>query len=213
MLRRSLSGSLWAVALCALCTLGTGCSSNRASESEAAVDSMQETLDHVDSSRSQVNHTLTTLDKLSGGGDLQKAFDEYVGSVGALKTSAAEARQRAQAMKDRGKEFIAKWQAESANVENPSIKQAMEERKARVQAHYDDISKAAQEIRDAYQPFMKNLEEIQKALSLDLSANGIKSLQPAMGQAKMQGQTLMQKMDKLHKELADVKGGMAPMKH
>src|SRR5436190_14080311 len=157
---------------------GIGCSSSgRASESEKAVSSMKDTRAQLANAKTEVNDVMKSLDALSSGSNLQKAFSTYNADVANVKAAGDKAGARWKSMQDNGKAYIARWQKEAAEIQNPEIKSSMEQRRQRVADNYEKIKGNAQATKDAYQPFLQQLQSIQKALSLDLSQEGAKALQ------------------------------------
>jgi hypothetical protein len=57
---------------------------------------------------------------------------------------------------------------------------------------------------------MSDLQEIKRALSIDLSPAAVQSLRPTFDKAKSKGLTVNEKLDALDKELTEVMGGMSP---
>lgn len=197
--------------ICLFISFGLGCSSSgRASESEKAVSSMKDTRAQLANAKTEVNDAMASLDALASGSNLQKSFSAYDKDVTNVKAAGDKARARWQSMQENGKAYIARWQTEAAQIQNPEIKSSMEQRRQRVADNYEKIKTTAQATKDAYQPFLQQLQSIQKALSLDLSQAGASALQPEMAKAKTQGQTLNQKIDALISQLDEIMGGMSP---
>jgi len=197
----------------AMCSLGAfigGCSSSgRASESEKAISTMSDVSEQLDKAKMEVTDAMNALDGLSAGGDLQKSFKTYQGAVSDVQKAGEKARTRWADMQQRGKEYIAKWQAE-AQTTTPEVRQGMEARREKIRANYESVQSSAKDVSNAYKPFLQGLQEIQKALSLDLSPSGVQSLQPAFSKAKSDGARLNQALDALKARLNEIRMGMAP---
>ena len=106
--------------------------------------------------------------------------------------------------------YIAKWQKEMETVQDPSIKASLQQRRDAMSANFQKVRNSAQGVREAYQPFLAQLKEIQKALSVDLSPAALPGLKPSMEKANAQGQTLKQKIAEVKSELGDIAAGMSP---
>ena len=188
-----------------------GCTgSGRASESEKAVGTMADTQAQIERAKQQVTKANSSLDQLSAGGDLQKSFNSYNSAVSDLVSTGEKAKARWNDMRVRGDQYVAKWQSEMEQVTNPEIKQNLAARREKVRADYEKISASAKEVRDAWDPYMSDLQEIKKALSLDLTSEGIKGMQGPMSTAKAKGATLSQKLDAFLTQLAGLLSGMSP---
>jgi len=197
-----------------LCLVGAGtigCSSSgRAGESEKAVSSMDTVITQLSNAKKEVSDTVADLAALQSSADLKATFSTYTKDVADVKAAGDRAKERSKSMQENGRLYVSKWQSEIENTTNPEIKASMEQRKERVEENYSKIKAAAGDVRTAYAPFLTNLQEIQKALSLELSAASVQALQPSINKAKADGETLNQKIDALQSELREVKEGMAP---
>jgi hypothetical protein len=119
-------------------------------------------------------------------------------------------RARWEDMQARSKEYQAKWQAEMSHVTNPELKAAAEARAAKVRGRYDTIQAKAQDAKAAYDPFMRDLKDLQTYLSNDLTTAAVQAAAPVFEKVKASGQLLKQKMDALEQELDDVAAEMSP---
>jgi uncharacterized protein YukE len=188
-----------------------GCSSDRrAPESTKAVESMRDVYNSLGTAKGQVDKVTVLLDQFSHTNDLKGTLNEYTTALSDLKESAARARERGEDMRSRREAYLAKWQSEAASIEDPAIKQSLETRRATVAAQFDSIRRAADDVKAAYQPFIQDNDQIQKALAIDLTPAGVQGIQPAMSRAKSDGNRLGQKLDALGHELDKVMTTMTP---
>jgi uncharacterized protein YacL (UPF0231 family) len=199
-----------AMMTCAGCGGGAEAGSGRARVSESAVGSMADTNAQLSALKTAVNNVVRDLDQLPAGGDLQKSFSTFTEDVAVLQRAGDKARQRWKDMQERGHEYVVKWQQEAVTVENPQVKAGMEQRRERVRANYDKLAAQTSQTAMAYDPFLKDVQEIQKALALDLSPGGVKALQPGMDHAKADGAALSRQLDTLQARVTDVMGDMSP---
>ena len=186
----------------------TGCSSSgRIEEGDKAIEGFEATRARLQTAQQQVDQTLASLDKLAAGGDMRKTYNNYCDNVDELDEAGKKAAKRAQKMRENMQEYVAKWQSEMEQMTDPSIKAGLAQRRAAVSANFDRVRATAQEARAAYDPFMARLQEIRKALSIDLSPNALPGLKPAMDQARTQGKTLKQKLAAMQGELDRILSG------
>jgi hypothetical protein len=189
-------------------TLGAGCSSSgRIDEGDKAIEGFQATRQRLQKAQEQVDATLASMNRLAAGGDMRKTYDAYCDNVDDLEQAGESAAKRAQKMRDNMQEYVAKWQSEMEQMDDPTIKAGLQQRRAAVSANFDRVRSTAQEARAAYDPFMARLQEIRKALSIDLSPNALPGLKPAMQKANAQGQTLKQKLVAMQGELDRILSG------
>ncbi len=194
-----------ALALIAGCSSGGG----QSHASQRAVSSMSEVESQLAKAKTEVDRTVALLNDMEQGKDLSKSFREYSSSVADLKTAGDNARNRGEAMRERRQEYLTKWEQEAAKIQNPDIKEGVEQRRERIRANYDKLSGMAEDVRNAYQPFLRDAQEVQKALSMDLTPAGVNSIRPAIDKAQSEGMALAQKLDALRNEMRTVQGSMA----
>jgi uncharacterized protein YacL (UPF0231 family) len=200
-----------ALIMCAGCgSSGAGAGSGRARVSEEAIGSMADTNAQLGTLKVAVSNVVRDLDELSAASDLQKSFSTFNDDVAALQRAGDKAKQRWKDMQDRGREYVIRWQQEAVTIDNPQVKAGMEERRERVRANYDKLAAQTSQAAMAYDPFLKDVLEIQKALSLDLSPAGAKSLGPGINHAKVDGAALSRQLDTLQARVTDVMGDMSP---
>jgi chromosome segregation ATPase len=195
-----------------LATAG-GCSSKDPGQkrSSKAVGGLQATKLELANSRKQVDETIAALNTLeTAQGDLRPAFDKYKEEVKDLENAAKSARERAADMRARSAEYQKKWAEEMSKVTNPDLKAAAAARADKVRSRYATIQSQAQDVRAAYEPFMRDLKDVQTYLSNDLTPAAITAAKPVFDKAKASGRNLQQKADVLSAEMESVSAEMSP---
>jgi chromosome segregation ATPase len=201
---RTFGAVLLAAALAAI----VGCSSSgRIEEGDKAIEGFEATRQRLQKAQGQVDATLASLDRVAAGGDMRKPYQAYCDNLEELEEAGRNAAKRAQKMRENMQEYVAKWQSEMEKMNDPTIKAGLQQRRNAVSANFDRVRSTAQAAREAYDPFMARLQEIRKALAIDLSPNALPGLKPAMDQAKAQGQTLKQKLSAMQGELDKILSG------
>jgi chromosome segregation ATPase len=190
--------------------VGCGGDGGRAAESEKAVGSMQDTKAQITNAKQLVTKANTSLDQLSAGGDLNKSYGSFSKAVDDLQSSGERVKARWADMQARGKQYQQKWQTEAANIKNPEIRQSLEARREKVRQNYDKITATAKGAKEAWDPYMSDVQEIKKALAIDLTPGAVQAMKPTFDKAKVKGATLIQQLDALDRDLAEVMGGMTP---
>jgi chromosome segregation ATPase len=189
-----------------------GCGSDsggRTAQSKQAIDSLRGTRQELASAKTEVQQANASLDKLASGGNLEQSYQQYTRQVAELKASGERARARGQDMRNRTRQYVAAWQKEMDQISSPELRAGAAQRRAKVQANFDQISSTARATGDAYRPYLQNLQEIQRALANDLTPAGIDAARPAIEKAKAQGDAVQQRIDALIAELDDVGGSMS----
>jgi predicted nucleic acid-binding Zn-ribbon protein len=196
------------VAVLAIAAGGCGSSGGKSESSDKAVKSITNTRNELAKAKTEVTQANASLDKLSAGGDVQKSFGQFTKEANDVKAAGARARARAKDMQDRGRAYIAAWEQEMSKVSSAELQASAEARRAKVRESFGGIRDAAHATRDAYEPYMKGLTELQTALAADLTPAGVTAAAPAIQKTKAAGDTLNQKLDALIAELDKVGAGM-----
>jgi hypothetical protein len=208
--RHSFTLTAAAAATILLC-VAMGCSSgDRMPQGEKAVESFQTTRTRVAKAQQQVDKTLAALDRMGPGGDLAKAFKQHGEAVKDLEQSGDSARRRAQQMRDNFDAYITKWQAEQAHIKDPTIKATLQQRREAVRDNFEQVRAAADAVRQAYEPFLADQKEIQKALSIDLTPAAVSGLKPKIDQSRNEGATLKTRLAELQTQLDNIEAGLSP---
>jgi chromosome segregation ATPase len=153
----------------------------------------------------QLSATLASLNALAtqSEGDLKPAYKKYSEGVAKTKSDAAAARARADDMKARTEEYAAQW-AEASSDLSPELKAKADARRATVRERFGKIQTAATATKDAFDPLMLHLEEIQKYLANDLTFGGIGTLGDVIQKTNAEGADVQARVSELIAELDKV---------
>ena len=192
-------------------SLTAGCSSSgRMEEGEKAVEGFAKLKAGLAKAQTQVDEVIKSMDQLQAGGDLQKSYSTFNSEVSDLQKTAAAAKKRADAMRKNVDAYVQKWQKEMETLSDPTIKASLGQRREAVRANFTRVSDSAHAVRGAYDPFVAHLQEIQKALSIDLTPANVAGIKPSIDKARADGQTLKQRIAALQAELDRIQAGLSP---
>ena len=160
----------------------------------------------------QVDGTLAALGELTdpNQADLRGAYDRYTDQLTRMKAQADSMKNEADAMRASRDAYFAKWEDRAMEIENPTIRASAEARRKRLRDAHERIATASGDVRDAYEPFIKNLEDIRKYLSTDLSKASVADLEDAAKSTRAQGGIVKEKIGVIIRMLDDVQSGAAP---
>lgn len=194
--------------------LAAGCSSSGkpAKQSTKAVEGLSTMRTRVIKAKDQINATVAAMNQLSGSRNLQSDYRTFAKALSDTESQAKRARSRVEEMNKRSSQYIAQWEKEMSQVSSPELRAAAEERRQRVRQNFDEVSTAAQSVREAYEPFIQDLRDINKTLGLDLTPAGVQSARPAINKANADAETLNQRLDDLIEDLDRVIGVMPSKK-
>jgi hypothetical protein len=170
--------TLAALTVAATTALFTGCKSAGYDTGNQAAAGIQATADRIAASSGQIDAVLASLNDMveKPQADLRPQYKQFTANLSALESSAKEVAAGRQSMADKQKELFAKWDEQLAQIKNEDIK-------ARSQSRKDDVNKSLLAIKTSYldaatafKPFMANLKDVQKYLSVDLTTGGIAAI-------------------------------------
>jgi chromosome segregation ATPase len=201
------------VSFCCCLALVAGCSSNGKPSKASAqtVQGLGDTRKALVRAKEQVNETTSAMNALaSGGGDMKSNYARFSQAVAETQRQREMARKRGADMREQADAYIASWQREMADVDNPELRAGVEARRERVRQNFDSIRAAAQSTRDAYEPYMKDLQDIQKVLGMDLTPQGLQTVRPVIDKANADARVVNERLDALIAQLDNVSSGMTP---
>jgi len=185
-----------------------GCATERGEPARVttrAVTSMQETRQELVWAGQQVDEMVSAMDRLAKtSDDLPQAYRAFVNEVSDAADQTQKARRRAQEMQSRWREYLLSWERESERIVSPELRAGAAQRREAVREHYNRLRDAAVAVDIAYQPFIRQLRDIQRALSLDLTPAGVEAAQPAFEVARKSAADLKEQLEAFVAELADV---------
>lgn len=190
-----------------------GCSNMMpAKDGSKVVRSMEETHKYLGTAAEELQATNAALDRAGTATDLKAWYAEYSKSVAKLQKGAEHARDHWYSMKANNQAYVDAWEKEIGETSNPEIKETMEQRRQRVTERFESVRQIAEKVRDSYQPYVKDLQDIETALKVDLTAGGVKALEPSISKAKADGDVVMKNLDELGIALDKMSGRMSPKK-
>ena len=152
----------------------------------------------------EVNSTLDALKNLRDANDaqLKNAFANYSKAVTTLEEKAAGVGMVFDMGEDRAKQYFAKWDKTISELGDDDLRNRAEDRKAGLQAEYDDAHKKIETLRANFRPFMAKLKDIQKSMAADMGPGGKSAAAPAINEALGQGNSVLKDIDAVTDALA-----------
>jgi len=202
--------NLAAISLCVLAlSLACGCSS----QGEKMVQSYAQTRDTLADSRGQVDATLGLLNQLrmTQGDAIKDVFGRYKSEVSKLESQAQTSKWEAQSMKDDQELHIKSWEKEMASISDPTMNASMESRRKAVRSNFKLVQMYADDVRNAYGPFLSGNKQLVQALSIDLSPATIDGLSDSINRVLMDGGKLRERMMAMQQGLNNMANGISPL--
>jgi hypothetical protein len=162
-------------------------------------------------STKEIDGALASLNKLTNpqtsAADLPMAFNDYSDHLSRLNQASEKMKMEADSMRATRAEYFAKWEQKTGEIDNPNIRASAEARKNRLRAGYQRITDASVAAKDAYEPFMRDLQDVRKYLSADLTPQSVSMLGDVSKKANADGAVVKQRINAVIAELDAVERG------
>lgn len=199
-------------AIVALAAILAGCATSGYQRAGTATASMAQLRQELIAGRQQIDVTLNALDRLVNQPslDLRPTFAAFRREVALMDQQAARTGSRADLMWRNGQAHIDAWDSEISAFSSAAARQRSEERRAAVIRDYQTLARHMNAVRDAFQPFMADITDIERALSADLTSRGIATVAPLVTKASADGGVVKQRIDQALVQLDAVARSLAP---
>jgi hypothetical protein len=200
---------LWRTTLLAafLALLAAGCASsrgyNQADKTGEAITTVRNDLVNI---KSAIDASAKALDGViaAASTDPRKPYEAFATSVDKVDAAANTAKKDAETMRACGAAYFQQWEAQTKSVKSDDIRKLSEERKAKLQASFDEIKSAAQEAKQSFPGFLSDLKDLRTALGSDLSPQGIAAAKDVIQKTKTSGAEAQKDLDNLITEMNTV---------
>lgn len=152
--------------------------------------------------------SITALTKQKEG-DLRPAFNAFTAEIPKTQSAAAWTRTRLQWMRSDALGYFSNWQKTVDGIGNASVKKQAQKRLDTAKKGLGKAETALKVAGEKFTPFLSDLEDMQKALSADLTAGGVKAIKGLVSDANWRYQEVnsaikraVKEMEKIEKELA-----------
>jgi hypothetical protein len=147
-------------------------------------------------SQEQIDKTLAALADLTDPTqtDIRGAYDRYCDQLARMDDHARIMKTEADSMRASRDQYFGKWEEKVTEIDNPTIRASAEARRKRLRDAHERIVTTSGAARDAYEPFMKDLQDIKKFLASDLSKNAVADIGDAAKKVQADGATVKDKL-------------------
>jgi len=197
------------VAALSLATLLAGAAN--ASQEQLAT-SMKEARLEAGQTRDQLATTLAALTTLTKQekGDLRPAYEAFTAEVAKTEAAAATTRTRAAWMQGDGMNYFEDWQKTVSSINNESLRKKSQKRLDAVKKSYAKVTDQFKAAAEKFKPFLADLSDIQKVLSTDLTANGVKGLRSTVSSANWNYKNVNRTINSALEEMKDMEKSLSP---
>jgi phage host-nuclease inhibitor protein Gam len=180
-----------------LLTLGAalaiaGCASSGYQKGTKTAENIQATANQIGAVPAKIDATLAALNELvtKPQADLVPQFKAFSTQLAGLTTEAQDIAAARRNMAANGKDFFAKWDEQLALIQNEDIKARSQSRKTEVAQKLQAIKRSYAEAEMAFKPFLADLKDVQKYLSVDLTVGGVATLKDTAAKATQEAESL-----------------------
>ena len=151
----------------------------------------------------QVDTTMRSLDEVAAQANAspRRAYEAFAKAVQRIEVDSIKVRERTQAMRARGDAYFEHWQEYLAGVPNEEVRRRAEEHQAEVKQSFAGIQQGSQQAREAFRPFLTDLQKLRAVLEADLSLVRIDAQKSLMLAAKDKGRQVQQGLDRILAEM------------
>jgi len=176
----SLAGATLATTL-----LLAGCASTGYDKGNITAANIQATSDRIAALPGQLDQTMASLNDLVGQpqSDLRPQYQQFAANVAAMEATSKSIAADRRAMGEKGKEYLAAWDQQLAQIQNPDIKALSQSRRDQVSQQLLDIKKNYVLSCDSFKPFLADLKDVQSYLSVDLTTTGLATIKAPVAKA------------------------------
>ncbi len=193
--------SVFAVSACS--TTGLQRSADVQSTMETVDNDIKRIIVQIDA----INNSLDELTK-PGQADLKRAFDLFSDNADRIKNMERDFSKNADKMEESGKAYFDAWDSDSEQYDNPEIQQRSDERRAELARTYDKIAENNMGVKEAFQAYVSDINEIERFLSNDLTRDGINSISSISDNVVNNGATLRNELQNLQSAIEDAREKM-----
>ena len=197
-----------------LCAFGLpGCdTSSTYHQADVAVVHMNTLKAELVSVKDQIARTVPALNQVveAADADPRAAYETFRREFENTKRQSGRVRHRADDVKKQGQAYFSAWEGQFDKVANPETRERFEKRKTELAAQYDKIEEYAQRVEADYDAFMRDLNDIQLVLGVDLTRKGIESVADLVTKATQDAKTIDGYLDQYVTILDEVMGELRP---
>ena len=192
--------------------LFAGCATRGYQRAEATSNSMEAAATDMARTQAQISLATSTLSAMLNQPqqDLRPAFNDFSRAVANLQERYADLENRSNELAQRRDAYLTTWDQRNAEIQNPDIRDASLARQRQVTEDFARAQQAYQNARQTLQPLVSDLQDVQRLLSVDLTANGIATVRELALNARNRAESARQTLDQVASEFRAVSSTLDP---
>ena len=155
-----------------------GCATEGYHKGDAAATSLQSAAAQVEAESGALNVTLDALKDLFNqtGTDLKPAYRRFCADLDRLSAAAQRTQTTGDRMAEKNAAYFQAWEQQLTAIEFEHIRDLSATRRAEVTNRFERIHQRYQQSQDVVQPLIAYLQDLRKALGVDLTPESLASL-------------------------------------
>ncbi len=188
----------------------TSCSTTGMQRSQDVQASMKTVDNDIKKIVVQLDAIGNSLDELTkpGQADMKRAFELFSNNASKIKEMEKDFTKHASEMEASGKIYFKEWDSDKQNYDNPDIQRQSDQRRATLGKIYDKIALNNMGVKEAFQTYVSDINEIQRFLSNDLTSDGIDSITRTADDVVDNGTHLKNELKNLQDAIEDARAEM-----
>jgi outer membrane murein-binding lipoprotein Lpp len=188
-----------AVSTLATTLLLAGCASTGYEKGNVTAANIQATSDRIAALPGQVDKTMASLNDLVNKpqADLRPQYQQFAANLAEMESSSKGVATDRRTMGEKAKEYLDAWDQEIGQIQNADIKARSQSRREAVNQQLVAIKKSYVESCTTFKPFLADLNDVQKYLSVDLTTGGITAIKEPVAKANRDAVPLKVSLTKL----------------
>lgn len=185
----------------------TACSTTGMQRSEDVQSSMKTVDNDIKSIVVQLDAINSSLDELTkpNQAELKKAFDLFSDNASKIKNMEEDFSKHAARMEGSIKTYLAEWDKDSQQYDNPDIQKQSNERREALGETYNNIAENNIGVKDAFKTYVSDINEIERFLSNDLTSDGINSIESISEEVVDNGSHLKNELQNLQSAIEEAR--------
>lgn len=174
--------------------------------------SMEDTQEELMDAKGLIKNTMTALNSLvqEGSNTPRKQYKEFVKEMGNTKDQCEKVCESAKDMDAQSDNFFTTWEQDLVTFENPEIRNRSEERRTESLESYNKMTGTVQDAIKELESFLKDMDDIQKYLDIDLTPAGVSFISTQINKTKENATSVQKSIDNAISEIDRMIGEMPP---
>lgn len=157
--------------------------------------------DDARATRVSLDRTIEALNRIPDSPSARDSYTSFDAELAAFQKDARTTLRNSSNVRERGRDLFAEWSAETQSINNPDIRSAAEKRRVALERQYNELINPLITARNDLIVVRSDLRDIQKALALDLTHDGIGSVKSSIDGINRKADAARRSLDKLTGEL------------